>query len=131
AADARRHAPRLWSELYTFGFCREPEARFLSSLRYARERWSNIAGSPGLPQDPEWLDEPERFLSEWVATQPVSRLNYIFQPQHRFLTDSSGVVLVDDVFRLEEIGDSIRRLERNLEQPLSIGVENATEAAGM
>lgn len=125
AVDARRFAPRTWKRLYTFGICRHPEDRFMSALRYARAHWESVAGSPGLPRDRMWLDDPERFLTNWVALRRPTDLNFIFRPQHYFLADATGV-LVDEVFRFEDFGATRRALESRLGRPIELPRENAT-----
>lgn len=126
AADARRFAPRTWAQLYTFGICRHPENRFMSAVRYARSRWDTIAGSPGLPKARAWLDDSERFLTDWVAPRRPTDLNFIFQPQYHFLADATGV-LVDDVFRFEDFATTVRVLETRLGRPLTLSRENETD----
>lgn len=126
AIDAQRFAPQTWKKLYTFGICRHPEDRFMSAVRYARARWETIAGSPGLPKDRVWLDDPERFLTDWVVQRTPADLNFIFRPQHYFLADVTGV-LVDDVFRFEDLGATRRALESRLGRSIELSRENATD----
>ncbi|MEM9038181.1 MAG: sulfotransferase family 2 domain-containing protein [Actinomycetota bacterium] len=111
ARVARRAlGPMAYSRLYSFGFVRDPLDRFWSSYRYLR------AGGSGNGYDraQQEILAPYSTLEQLVADESMLsdllRQSMHFRPQHRFLCDPAGRVLVKEVGRFERLADDVRRI---------------------
>lgn len=119
-------SPKLFDRLYSFAFVREPESRFRSAVRYAKQNYKEIAGSPGLP-DESMLDDLNNLIETWLVNQSIEEVNYIFRPQYLFLCDCAGAVIVSDVYRFEEFEAEVKRLNKRLSTPLEVGKKNSSQ----
>jgi hypothetical protein len=72
----------------------------------------------------------ERFVIEWLSRRDVAQLDFIFRPQHCFLTDSQGNRIVDFVGKFEDISVDIANVESRLGKKIVLPHANATSASG-
>lgn len=130
AADMVRYAPAEFASLLTFSIVRDPFDRYLSAIRFVKEKYSLIKGSPGLPTDLALLDDPRRLLEEWLRHQDLRRVNYVFRPQHYFLCADDSTVLPSYVGRFESLDRDMQEVADRLGKPVSLPRMNTTEKAG-
>jgi hypothetical protein len=81
--------------------------------------------NPSQYQIPEF-ESFGRFLIEWLSCRDVTQLDYIFQPQHQFITDDHGAVIVDFVGRFESLDSDIADIERRLGRAIALPSANVT-----
>jgi len=72
------------------------------------------------------LESFERFLCEWLARQDVHSIDFVFRPQHIFIEDAAGRIIVDYVGRVESINDGVAEIESRLGIVLELGHRNRT-----
>lgn len=104
ARDLQMTYPEVFGRLYSFGVLRNPVERAISSWRYA----INGGGNDGwIRPRPEYLSTDfqdfDRFAQEWLPKQSVETLDFVFQPQSRFVTNDNGQVLVNELFVLDDL----------------------------
>ena len=126
AAQVRTFAPVEFRDLPTFSLVRNPWARCLSTYRFVRNGGSDV---------PIW--RPERFqrrefrsfaafVEEWLVEQDVRRTDVVFRPQHQFIADGTGAVLVDHVGFVERMPETATYLEETFGRKVEIGHLNRT-----
>ena len=76
------------------------------------------------------FDSFERFLFDWLAKKQLENIDYVFQPQHDFVEDAYGNVIVDFVGRVESISQDIADIESRLGKSLYLGHYNRTSESG-
>ena len=129
ARDIERFGSRQLRRVPRFSVSRNPWDRLLSAYRFAAH--GAVPGSPaaiwkpGRYQIPEF-ETFERFVMEWLARRDVSRLDFVFQPQTRFVCDSNKHPLVNHVGRLEQLGPTFDFVEKVIGEPLRIPWENSS-----
>lgn len=107
----RRHYPECFDAYYKFAVVRHPQDRFLSAWRYLRGERVHPALGNQIVHEHTSLDQ---FL-ETLRSSPATLVRIVhFQPQHHFICDEAGAVLVDEVFRFEELADGWRRISQRL-----------------
>ena len=108
---------------YTFGFVRNPYARLYSAWRY-------LALSPH-GEDRAWFEENissfkcfKSFVMSWLDVDKIYSWKH-FVPQTEYVC-INGLNMLDDVFKVEYMGDAIKKLESNLGINLEVQKENAS-----
>ena len=129
AAEIKNKFPYLYNECFVFSFVRNPWSRVVSAYKFAKQGRTESMGvyRPEQYQIPEF-DSFERFIKEWLVLQDVNTLDYVFQPQIRFLTDNNGEIIVDYVEKLENLESGIITIEQHLAKTINVGRSNATSA---
>lgn len=127
ALEARGHDPDLFERLYRFAVVRNPWERLLSAYRFARQGGTGevMVNNATFYRD-QVPDRFDRFVLEWLLLQPPERLDPIFMPQHLFVCDGAGELLVHDLYDLGEMARLARELSARLGRPLTIPRSNAT-----
>jgi hypothetical protein len=131
ALEIKRKFPKLFSNSFTFSLVRNPWDRLLSAYRFAKQGRTETMGmtSPKQYQIPEF-DSFETFVLEWLVNKNVDELDFVFQPQSRFLVDEQGQLLPDYVGKLEHMDESIRYIESNINRKLNIPHVNKVNKKG-
>ena len=88
---------------YCFTYIREPKARFISAVNYARENWDEIKGSKGLPSKKVLFGDIDTLLKVWLLGKSDNKLNYIFKSQSFFVSQTEGFV---DLFPFDDISEA-------------------------
>ncbi|MEO1063547.1 MAG: sulfotransferase family 2 domain-containing protein [Actinomycetota bacterium] len=111
ARQARRAiGPWAYARLLSFGFVRDPVSRVSSTFRYLR------AGGAQNRYDLKWqaalapYPTLERLVADERMLTELNRNQLHFQPQHRFLCDPAGRLLVREVGRFEHLADDVARI---------------------
>ena len=119
ASDIRRWAPSDVKALPSFAVTRNPWDRLVSAYRFAR-RGHGVGGKlqAGLWRPEQYripqFDTFERFVTDWLAERDVRTLDGIFQPQHMFVCDSVGNVLVDHIGRLDDLRPTLEFIRHHI-----------------
>ena len=127
AQAIRAKFPRLYERCFVFSFVRNPWDRTLSAYRFAVRGRTETMGirNPSQYQIPEF-ESFERFVIEWLSSRDITQLDYIFQPQHQFVTDQHGVGIVDFVGNFENINSDIAFVEKRLGREIALPRVNVT-----
>lgn len=97
-----RANPAKFRDYYSFAVVRNPFERLVSAYLYARK-----GGTERVPIENPFLysgsefDDFTTFFYEWLVRQ--NEVDFVFKPQHQFVCDESGQILVDDIFDLSEL----------------------------
>ena len=113
AQDIHTWAPRDVASLPCFAIARNPWDRLVSAYRFVK-RGGGVGGDFQIHAIKDYeqyhaaeFETFERFVKDWLSTKEIDKLDLAFQPQHRFVCDRRGKVLVDHVGRLENIRPTI------------------------
>lgn len=119
--------PTLFGKAFVFSFVRNPWDRVLSAYRFAKVGKTNSMGMyrPEQYKIPQF-ESFERFLFEWLANQNLNKLDFVFQPQSKFVVNKQGNLLTDYIGKVESLNADIKYVETKLGKALSVGRENTT-----
>ncbi len=117
ALGFRSKFPREFAEYFTFGMVRHPAPRFTSAYRYLAQEPIHPALGNRIVHECKTLG---RFLDR-IRGEPeiVERIVHLW-PQHRFLCDETGEILVDRVFRFEKLDEAWVEIAAKLKVVLPI-----------
>lgn len=127
ADEIQSRFPKLFGKVFVFSFVRNPWDRVLSAYRFAKVGKTDSMGMyrPEQYQIPEF-ESFERFLFEWLAKQNVSKVDFVFQPQSKFVLGKEGKSIVDYIGKVESLDSDIRHVESVLGKSINVGRENMT-----
>nr|WP_163503651.1 sulfotransferase family 2 domain-containing protein [Halomonas socia] len=127
ATEIQVQFPKLFSKAFVFSFVRNPWDRVLSAYRFAKVGKTDSMGMyrPEQYQIPEF-ESFERFLFEWLAKQNLDKIDFVFQPQSRFVVGKHGGLLTDYMGKVERLEADIKYVESVLGKRINVGRENIT-----
>lgn len=127
ADEIQSRFPKLFGKAFVFSFVRNPWDRVLSAYRFAKVGKTDSMGMyrPEQYQIPEF-DSFERFLFEWLAKEDMNKIDFVFQPQSKFVLGKDGKILVDYIGKVESLNEDIKRVESVLGKVINVGRENTT-----
>lgn len=127
AAEVQGVYPRLFERSFVFSFVRNPWGRLLSAYRFAKQGRTKFMGmnNPEQYQIPEF-ESFEKFIFEWLEIQDISKLDFVFRPQHPFLLNEQGQIIVDFIGQVEQMEVDWRTVESMTGKALSISHSNRT-----
>ncbi len=127
ALEIRRAFPRLYQDAFTFAFVRDPWERVYSAYCFAKKGQTESMGihNPEQYQIPEF-ETFESFVFDWLDKKNIADLDFVFQPQHAFVCDSDGQVMVDFLGRLENIDTDMQEVAKLLGRPISVNTKNSS-----
>lgn len=127
ASEIQSHFPKLFGKSFVFSFVRNPWDRVLSAYSFAKVGKTNSMGMyrPEQYKIPEF-DSFERFLFEWLVKQELDKVDFVFQPQSKFIIDIHGRLLTDYVGKVEYLDVDIKHVEGKLDKKINVGRENVT-----
>lgn len=129
ASDIQRWGSQQLRSLPSFAVTRNPWDRLVSAYRFIK-RGSGVGGeNSGRVWRAEQYRIPEfesfeRFVNKWLAPRDLASLDRAFHPQHIYVCDEHGKIIVDHVGRLEDMGPTYEFLHEKLPGLPPIGRSN-------
>jgi hypothetical protein len=100
ALGFRSKYPEVFHDYFKFAVIREPVDRFVSAFCYLRQEPVHMAHNNALIHECDTLEcFAERLRTEPTIIQSMVHL----LPQHRFICDHNGQILVDAVYRYHDL----------------------------
>ena len=126
AVNVRMVLPKTFASTFTFGISRHPVDRLYSAYRFARAGSTDEMAirNPRQYQIKEF-NTFDNFVCEWLVNQNLKRIDGVFRPQHFYLCRGKNVI-VDRVFRYEEINELENVLSSVLDKDIDIGHSNVS-----
>lgn len=113
----KRHGKEIWNTYYKFAFVRNPWSRLVSSFHYLDGGGNNFFDKR---LSDMYIKKYEgdfcRFVNDFVA---ADKIKYLFHmhPQHEFVYDCNGRLLLDYVGKYENIQEDFNRICNDLGIP--------------
>jgi|3_EtaG_2_1085321.scaffolds.fasta_scaffold16685_2 hypothetical protein len=104
-----RGLPTEWDTFTKFGVVRNPWSRTVSNYEYAKmaeSYWHSVKGFKRDGTHPDYNVMKDMSFTDAIhklKENPKVFKHHGWEAQHKYLCDTSGKVLVDKVFRLEEL----------------------------
>jgi len=99
----RRKYPEEFASYFKFAVVRDPVDRFVSAYSYLKQMKVHAALNNQIVHDSESMDH----FAQKVKESPGILGNIVhLLPQHQFVCDQKGEILVDTVFRFENLEDA-------------------------
>nr|WP_298248903.1 sulfotransferase family 2 domain-containing protein [uncultured Halomonas sp.] len=127
ATEIHNKFPGLYKKCFTFSMVRNPWDRALSAYRFATVGRTDSMGihDPSQYQIPQF-ESFERFVLEWLQSQCVEELDFVFKPQWVFVCNDTRQVMVDHLGKVESMDRTVSVLSEKLKRKIVIGNENMT-----
>lgn len=115
----------------SFAVSRNPWDRAVSAYQFVMQ-----GGTEHItPQRQALYDSPafssfERYVEEWLAVTDLKKARHAFRPQHLYVTDKLGALLVDRVLPMEDMQTVQQHLEETLARPVEINHMNRSDRGG-
>lgn len=96
--------PSALSTHYSFSVVRHPLSRLRSAYNYIRSKGTAFGSiAPNATYLADDFQTFESFLKSWLPRQNLSSLDPVLRPQSNFLCDYKGLLLIGQVFKLENL----------------------------
>lgn len=111
ATQIRSWCPKEFSSLFKFAIVRNPWDRAVSAYKFALKGSTETAGM----RRPEQYRIPQfrtfdAFVNEWLSERDLTKADFVFQPQHPFVLDAKGNLLVDYLGKVESLNEDLSRI---------------------
>lgn len=129
AKDIQSMYPKTFNDIYTFSVVRHPIDRLYSAYCFSRKGGTNEMGMHNYKNyicNPDFISF-ERFIRGWLIDQDLKKIDGVFRPQYLYLYDKKNNLLVNDVYKLEDIENYFDEISKKLGRPFSIGHHNKSE----
>lgn len=103
----RRKYPEEFATYYKFTVVRDPVDRFISGYSYLKQMALNAALNNQIVHDCQSMDQ---FAERAQASQGILSGIVHLMPQHQFVCDQKGEILVNSVFRFENLESAWREI---------------------
>lgn len=130
AVTARAMNPVLFEQLYCFAVIRNPWERLISAYRFAKQGGTNevpLNNSSAL--NDRLPDNFQSFVMDWLIHQNPEKLHSLFMPQHLFVCDKQGKLLVDDIYDVNDLDTLASDLSKRMARDVIIPHTNVTKRA--
>lgn len=107
AGAMRKKWPQEWAEWFTFSIVRNPVDRFLSAWSYLRHEPVHSAHNNRIVHE---LDTLPAFCARLEAQPDLIHSMVHLIPQSRFLQGISGQILVEKVYKFEELDEAWKEI---------------------
>lgn len=100
--------PNLWTSAYSFAVVRDPLDRLISAYFFLKSGGTkDVSVSNGRYYTQKDFETFPRFVSNWLKKNfdKIHKYDYVLWPQHKFVCDKYGKLLVDRIFRLENLNE--------------------------
>jgi len=127
ALEIKDTFPKLYERAFKFSVVRNPWDRLLSAYRFAKQGSTESMGvyMPEQYRRPEF-DTFERFINDWLPFQDLTRIDFIFRPQHIFVCDTNGQVMLDFLGKTETIESDLLKVSAKVGRVITAGKVNST-----
>ncbi|MCC5810564.1 MAG: sulfotransferase family 2 domain-containing protein [Ectothiorhodospiraceae bacterium] len=130
AVTARDINPALFRSLYRFAVVRNPWERLVSAYHFVRQGGTDEVELNNAHALHRRIPEQfEPFVLDWLVHQQPERLHSLFMPQHLFVQDGAGNLIVDALYDMGDIDRLGNDLTQRLGRPVNIARNNATGSA--
>eukprot|EP01035_Chromulina_nebulosa_P025342 gene25342-33078_t len=130
ARDFYEPAKKAFQAVPSFSVVRDPWARCASSYRFIKNGGGVGPGARPV-RNLDRYDIPafssfERFVEEWLPTANLGEENITLQPQHSYICDASGKILVDWLGRTERMQEVAEHLSDLTGRTVAIPLVNTS-----
>lgn len=128
-AFVKKKLGKEYEEKYTFSVSRNPYDRLYSAYKFATQGQTKdgAIANASFYKNNEFRSF-ESFIEEWLVNQQLTKLDPVFQPQYTFVFNNENQLIVDDLFKLEEIEKVEKTLSFKLKRTISIKKKNVTSS---
>jgi hypothetical protein len=127
AIEIQSKFPKLFRDSFTFALVRNPWDRIYSAYKFARVGKTESMGvrNPEKYQVEEF-NSFESFVVNWLKFKDVESLDFIFQPQFKFVCDENGNLMIDFVGKLEKLDEDMNFVKKKLNTHFNLSHSNKT-----
>lgn len=124
ATVLKKADPKYFDKAFRFTVTREPYDRLVSAFEFARQGGTEdvpfFAGHDmgDFPQD------FDTFVLEWLTKADFTQCDYVFRPQSWFVCDNKGELLVNKLYRMEDMAALAKDLSAHTGREITIPVTN-------
>lgn len=127
AAYIKDKIGKAFDEKYSFSVCRNPYERLYSSYKFATQGHTKdgAIANASLYKN-EKFKSFESFVKDWLIHQKLTNIDLVFQPQYNFVFDKENRLIVNDIYKLEEIEKLKKTLSIKLKRKITIDKKNVS-----
>lgn len=118
---------KLYNSMFSFSVTRNPYDRIVSAYYYARNGGGAHGGiAPNKDYESSFFSSFERFVTEWLPTKNILDLDYVFQPQYKFVFEGDHL-LVNFLGKIENLDEVEQVVSENLNRKIRFNHYNRSK----
>ena len=114
---------------FKFAFVRNPWDRLYSAYRYLKAGGWDEGDRIWAEENIGHIKDFDEFVSRWLSIENMHK-HLHFKPQHEFICDSRGRMLVNYLAYFETLQDDFKRVCRHMDIDAELGCHNANPGLG-
>jgi hypothetical protein len=114
---------RDFNRYFKFAFVRNPWDRLYSAFRYLKAGGWDKKDAAWAADHLSEFDDFNVFVKQWLCEANIQKHRH-FWPQHRFICDRSGTLLVDYLGYFETLEQDVQMVGNRLGISVSLGIHN-------
>lgn len=116
---------KTFEQYFKFAFVRNPWDRLYSAFRYLKTGGWNHEDKEWSKKNLSTFDNFTDFVKQWLNKDNIQQ-HLHFIPQHQFICDGKGNIIIDYLAYFETINDDFHKIAERLNINASIGHHNAS-----
>ncbi|WP_161626835.1 sulfotransferase family 2 domain-containing protein [Desulfospira joergensenii] len=117
--------PNLWNSAYSFAVVREPLDRLISAYLFLKNGGTtDVQVTEKNYYRSKAFETFPTFVTYWLTKHffEIQKYDYVLWPQHQFVCDKFGDILVDKIFRIENFTEfeKVMMKKKKIKGPLPI-----------
>ena len=112
-----------FKKYFKFAFVRNPWDRLYSAFRYLKSGGWNKEDKKWAETHLSQFDDFNDFVNEWLTTENIQKHMH-FKPQHEFICDSHGNILIDYLAYFETLEKDFEIITTQLDIDAKLGTHN-------
>lgn len=129
AKDIRDICPKMFNNTFKFSVVRHPIDRLYSAYNFSIRGGTSTMGM----MNPDYyIKNPdfksfEMFVNNWLSKKELTKIDHVFRPQYLYLFDANENLLVDKIYKLENIEKHLDEISMNIGKPFKLSHHNRSE----
>jgi len=120
ALKIKKLCPTMFSKLFTFAFVRHPVDRLYSAYQFSKNGGTRVMGmkNPNYYTHHPDFKTFDLFVTKWLIKQNLLEIDGVFRPQYLYVCDDKFNVLVDKVYKLENIKVAAFQISKKIDKKI-------------
>ena len=124
AKDIQRICPKFFMNVFSFSVVRHPVDRLYSAYQFSKNGGTEVMS---MGNSNYYINHPDfqtfdLFVNKWLAKQNLLEIDGVFRPQYLYICDKKFNILIDKVYKLENIEAAACQISKKIDKKIMCAV---------